>query len=64
MEHAEEVANDCAKCADEYEQRPGMAGSLTMIDLYRAIARLARIVEAQSNEIAALRRSSPINPHL
>lgn len=42
------------KCADEYEKNPGYTGALTMIDLYRAIARLARIVEAQQNKIDQL----------
>lgn len=50
-ENAAEVVSDCERCADEYARQPGMAGSLTMIDLYRAVARLARIVESQQKTI-------------
>lgn len=58
MELAETVAADCENCATEYERQPGLTGALTMIDLYRAIARLARIVEAQQRTIDSLRQSA------
>jgi hypothetical protein len=50
-ERAEAVAKDCLECAAQYAERPGMAGALTMIDLYRTIARLARIIERQQNQL-------------
>lgn len=37
---------DCETCARTYREKPGLAGTETMIDLYFAIIRLARIVKA------------------
>ena len=49
------IAADCEKCAEHYEQRPGTVSHLTTCDLYRAIARLAKIVEGLTNENDELR---------
>lgn len=46
---------DCDKCADHYAKRTGTISHLTIMDLYNAIARLARIVENLSNENDELR---------
>lgn len=48
---ASAIVDECHKCADHYEERPGTAGALTDVDLYRTIARLARIVERQQNQL-------------
>lgn len=50
------VAADCDKAAAFYEEKPGMAGAQTDIDLYRAIARLARIIEKQRGLLLATAR--------
>ena len=59
---ATSVAEDCAKCAEYYGDKPGHAGHLTMVDLYRAIHRLAKIVERQVDEIDELRAALPKQP--
>lgn len=41
----ESLMADAEKCAKTYEEKPGMAGPEAIIDLYRAIARLAIIVK-------------------
>lgn len=46
---------DCDKCADHYAKQPGTISHLTTVDLYNAIARLARIVENLTNENDELR---------
>lgn len=48
---AVQIADDCDDCAEQYGDRPGTAGPFTMIDLYRTIARLARVVERQQAKI-------------
>lgn len=45
------VAGDCAKCAAHYEDKPGTISHLTTCDLYRTIARLARIIERQQKQL-------------
>jgi hypothetical protein len=45
------LAADCEKCADHYEEKPGTVSHLTTCDLYRTIARLARIIERQQAEL-------------
>lgn len=49
------LAADCVKCADHYAEQPGTISHLTTIDLYNAIARLARIIENLTNENDGLR---------
>lgn len=42
----DELIEDCLQCAETYAQSPGLVSHATIIDLYQAIARLARIVKA------------------
>lgn len=42
---AESLIHDCEVCASTYEQMPGRVGPAAIIDLYRGIARLAKIVK-------------------
>ena len=46
-----QLAADCEKCAERYEDRPGTINGLTTVDLYRAIARLARIIGKQQRQL-------------
>jgi hypothetical protein len=46
-EQLEALIGDCEKCAEVYDEKPGLAGPQAISDLYRAIARLAAIVKAQ-----------------
>lgn len=50
-DEAREVARDCQKCAQHYQDAPGTVSHLTTCDLYATIARLARIVERQQNQL-------------
>lgn len=52
---AASIAGECEKCAEHYEQKPGTVSHLTTCDLYRAIARLAKVVERLVNENDSLR---------
>lgn len=45
------LAIEADNCAAFYERSPGAIGHLTTIDLYRAIARLARIIEDQQRRL-------------
>lgn len=45
-EHLELLAHDCEKCAQQYTEKPGLVQPATIVDLYQAIARLARILKA------------------
>lgn len=47
MTEAQSLATEAENCAVFYEGKPGAIGHMTTVDLYRAIARLARIVEQQ-----------------
>jgi hypothetical protein len=52
------VAADCDKAAEFYVEKPGLSSALTDVDLYRAIARLARIIERLVNENDELKRGN------
>lgn len=41
----DQLIADCEKAAAFYEQSPGLVQPATIIDLYRAIARLAALVK-------------------
>ncbi len=55
QDRANKVADECGECATAYEASPGLAGpganAGTIADLYRTIARLARIIERQQNDL-------------
>jgi len=36
--------SDCQQCAKSLEEKPGLAGAASIIDLYRALDRLASII--------------------
>ncbi len=44
MTELEEIADNARKCADFYEKSPGAVDHRAIIDIYRAIARLADAV--------------------
>lgn len=46
-EELETLAREAETCADHYTNAPGHVGPDAIIDLYRAIARLARMVGQQ-----------------
>jgi len=52
---ATKLATDCDECASHYEEKPGAVSHLTTCDLYRTIARLARLIEGLINEKPAQR---------
>jgi hypothetical protein len=52
MSEINSLAADCERCAAHYAEKPGTVSHLTTIDLYGAIARLARIIEKQNSELA------------
>lgn len=56
------VASDCDKAAEFYEEKPGMISAFTTVDLYRTIARLARIIESLVNENDALKAAGLKQP--
>ncbi len=48
--HVDSLVGDCEHCAKTLEEKPGLAGAASIIDLYKAIARLARIVKAAETQ--------------
>lgn len=52
------LMNDCHRCADFLEGKPGLNGPQQVIDLYRAIARLAMIVK-QAKGLSSIPARSP-----
>jgi hypothetical protein len=44
--HTDSLIEDCLLCAKRYEEAPGLVQPATIIDLYQAIARLTRIIQA------------------
>lgn len=58
-DEATKIVSDCEQAASFYEEKPGLAGALTDVDLYRAIARLARIVERLVKENDDLKAARP-----
>lgn len=47
MTEFQKIETDCRAAADYYCDNPGHAGPETMIDIYRAIARLAKALDKQ-----------------
>jgi hypothetical protein len=45
MDELRALAHDCKKAALAYETQPGLVQPATIVDLYRAIARLAELID-------------------
>jgi len=42
--HIDSLVEDCEACAKQYSEQPGLVQPATAVDLYKTIARLARII--------------------
>lgn len=52
----DQLLQDCERAADFYAEKPGYVQPATTIDLYRTIAKLARLIRKHQIDIEAIER--------